>query len=285
MSFVATQKKRQEEEQKKRELEDNNRKTQSVTSAIASGNDFIPTEGRTNNYIRLRKTSDTDEISLLFEDALEYQDDDIDDILAELAASNDEGTLKGYSNKRGKMGKSTTFHVGEMLNLGSFQAEYVDKSKEEEDSESEKEIMIDTPPYVNIPPPMKKIADIVMPPYELEYHMKPLREDAETIATPGCATIGHSPTYQRSAFDAYRQHRPQSFDGGTMENQQVDIKLISRLPVTFFLDAWNLLLRTLHSRIQEEFTTTADSIVTYLSKKERFIFQSKVDFTAKKSVV
>ena len=232
VSFVATTKKRQEE-QKRRELEENNKKTQSVT-AIDFVNDLMSTEERKNTYTRLRKTSDTDEISLLFEDALEYQDDDIDDILAELAATNDDGTLKGYSNKKGKRGKSKTFHVEEMLNLGSVQAEYVDKSKEEEDSESEREIMIDTPPYVNIPPPMKKIADIVMPPYELEYHPKPLREDAETIASPGCATIGHSPTYQRSTFDAFRQHRPQSFDGGTMENQQVDIKLISRLPLTFF---------------------------------------------------
>ena len=186
---------------------------------IDSGNDLMSTEERTNSYTRLRKTSDTDEISLLFEDALEYQDDDIDDILAELAATNDDGTLKAYSNKKGERGKSTIFHVEEMLNLGSVQAEYVDKSKEEEDSESEREIMIDTPPYVNIPPSMKKITGIVMPPYELEYHLKPLREDVETIASPGCATIGHSPTYQRSTFDALRQHRPQSFDGGTMENQ------------------------------------------------------------------
>ena len=198
-----------------------NRKESGFTSAIASGNDLASPEGRTNTYTRLRKTSDTDEISLLFEDALEYQDDDIDDILAELAATNqDDGTLKGYANKDSKRVKST-FYVEKMFNLGSVETESV--TKEDEDSVSGREIMIDTPPYVNIAQSVKKKQDAVMPPYELEYHMKHLREDTETIASPGCATIGHSPTYQRSAFDAYRQHRPQSFDGGTMENQ-VDIK-------------------------------------------------------------
>ena len=216
--------------EEKFKVQSNDKHTHVDREATAES-DILSAEGQTNTYTRLRKTSDTDEISLLFEDALEYQNEDIDDILAELAATNgdDEGTLKSHK-RNAKSGKSRSFHVEDMLDLVG--AERVDKSTVEEDSESDREIMIDCPPYVNMPPAMKKIGDLVMPPYELEYHMNPIREETETIAAPGCATIGHSPTYQRSAFDVYRRHRPQSFDGA-MENQQVDIKMISRLQLNF----------------------------------------------------
>ena len=239
--LLQLQKKKRQEERKEKEMEEKKKvqsedKHKPLAPVVTTESQIQSAEGHTNSYTRLRKTSDIDEISLLFEDALEYQDDDIDDILAELAATNDndDGTLKGYCEGEVKGAKGRSFHAEEMLDLVSVGDQKVICG---EDSESEKEIMIDCPPspYVNMPPAMKKIGNIVMPPYELEYHMNPVREDTETIAPPGCATIGHSPTYQRSAFDAYRRHRPQSLDGGTMENQQVDIKMISRLQLTFFL--------------------------------------------------
>ena len=225
------------EEQRKVESEDNHQpKNVSSELELAATRGIMSTEGYTNSYTRLRKTSDTDEISLLFEDALEYQDEDINDILAELAANNDEGTLKGVQNREVKSTERRKLNTEEKLDLGFFKAERLDKKTVEEDRECEEEIMIDCPPYINMPLPMKKIGDIGMRPCEVEYQMTAIREVTGTISSLGCATVSHSPTYQKSAFDAYRRHRPQSFDGSTctMEIQQVEIKMISRLQLNFY---------------------------------------------------
>lgn len=251
---IEKKKQQQQEEEKKRKPSDKRKGSKEAKyepkSITPKGDTNLekgaaPTEGRAGTYTRLRKTSDTDEISLLFEDALEYQDQDIDEILAELAATNadddyDDGTLKGLQSGKNKVENETKFHMEQILNLDLARPQRLDK-RSTGDSDDEKEIMIDCPPYVNMPPPMKKFGDIVMPPCELEYHISTIREDTETIAPPGCATIGHSPTYQRSTFDAFRRHRPQSFDGGTMENQ-VDVKMLSRLQPSFFLMHGTLLL-------------------------------------------
>ncbi len=159
------------------------------------------TEEHTDSVTPLqRRTSDIDEISLLFEDAMEYQDDDINEILAELAATHDSDD-----------GREDTLTRADSRTTSEWEYRVDDRRVGGTPKLNEREIMIDCPPYV--PSPMTRVGPVMLPPpyEEIVFRMRPIREDV-VIPPPGSATIGHSPTYQRSAFEAFGLHRPHSLD-------------------------------------------------------------------------
>ena len=116
---------KEQKEQRKKERKDGkktDKKKERKEKIVGPGLEFddvhgiTRTEEHTDTFTPVCKTSsDEDEISLLFEDAMEYQDEDIDDILAELASVNDtdeEGTLKGAQGSRKKKPKKQTVEWG-----------------------------------------------------------------------------------------------------------------------------------------------------------------------------
>ncbi len=204
-------------------------KAPSVDSLSASKNTENQTEcdqstlsSSLREKLKPKKPSDTDEISLIFEDALEYQETDIEDVVADNESIQD-GTLNGekitlingvdpkYLGSSETSGSTSVIcgsdvtgaegiderqldsEIEDGLETATETETEVDES-EDEDEDEEHEIMIESPPaYINIPPSMR--ISQIMAARDLEYRMDSVREEMEMMsgATPGHATIGHGP--------------------------------------------------------------------------------------------
>ncbi len=210
--------------------------------------------GSLREKLKPKKPSDTDEISLIFEDALEYQETDIEHIIADNEAIQD-GTLNGekitlingvdpkYLGSSVTSGSTSVICGSDVTGADGIDDRQLDSEledgletmtetetemdeTEDEEEDGEHEIMIESPPaYINIPPSMR--ISQIMAARDVEFRMDSVREEMEMMsgATPGHANIGHGPA------PIYYRGGPLPLDphpSGPLNQAQVEIEFTYR---------------------------------------------------------